>query len=110
MHAIYHEPLPSGWREEPLGALVVTKRGCSWSKEQERERPANGSIPVIRIPNIQHSLDLGDLLHLDGLSTDQRSASAVTKGWTLMVGSNGNPKRIGDSVFLDVDREMVFAS
>lgn len=110
MHAIYSNPLPLGWLEEPLGGLVTTKRGCTWSKEQERERPNADTIPVIRIPNIQASLDLTDLLHIQGVSANQRSASAVTKGWTLMVGSNGNPKRIGDSVLMEVDREMIFAS
>lgn len=110
MHSIYNIPLPSGWLEEPLGTLVETKRGCSWSKEQERDRPVEGTIPVIRIPNIQSSLDLTDLLHIDGLSAEQRASSAVTKGWTLLVGSNGNPKRIGDSVLMEEDREMIFAS
>jgi type I restriction enzyme S subunit len=110
VHTIYQEPLPTGWKEAPLGSLVVTKRGCSWSKEQERERPSETTIPVTRIPNIQASLNLGDLLHLEGVSAAQRAASAVTKGWTLMVGSNGNPKRIGDSVLVTADRQMVFAS
>ncbi|QNI70896.1 restriction endonuclease subunit S [Cyanobium sp. NS01] len=110
MHTIYDNPLPSGWLEEPLGTLVETKRGCTWTKEQERDRPAEGTIPVIRIPNIKSSLDLKDLLHIYGLSADQRTSSAVTKGWTLMVGSNGNPKRIGDSVLMEEDREMIFAS
>ena len=100
MHAIYDDPLPSSWVEEPLGTLVETKRGCTWTKEQERDRPADGTIPVIRIPNIQSSLDLTDLLHIDGLSVDQRASSAVTKCWTLLVGSNGNPKRICDSVLM----------
>src|ERR1700730_12869251 len=110
MHVLYDSPLPSEWLEEPLGSLVETKRGCSWSKEQERDRPAEGTIPVIRIPNIQSSLDLTDLLHIDGISAEQRASSAVTKGWTLLVGSNGNPKRIGDSVLMEEDREMSFAS
>lgn len=110
MHVIYDNPLPSGWLEEPLGSLVETKRGCTWTKEQERDRPADGTIPVIRIPNIQSSLDLTNLLHIDGLSNEQRASYAVTKGWTLLVGSNGNPKRIGDSVLMGEDREMIFAS
>jgi restriction endonuclease S subunit len=110
MHTIYDNPLPPGWLEASLGSLVETKRGCTWTKEQERDRQAEGTIPVIRIPNIQSSLDLTDLLHIHGLSADQQTSSAVTKGWTLMVGSNGNPKRIGDSVLIEEDREMVFAS
>lgn len=110
MHTIYENDVPSGWIEEQLGSLVATKRGCSWSKDQERSVPGERTTPVIRIPNIQNGLDLHDLLHLEGVTEDQRAASAVNKGWTLMVGSNGNPRRIGDSVFMQEDREMVFAS
>ncbi len=110
MHTIYENEVPAGWIDRLLGSLVVTKRGCSWSKDQERSVPSEHTIPVIRIPNIQNGLDLTDLLHLEGVTTEQRAASAVSKGWTLMVGSNGNPRRIGDSVFVQQDREMVFAS
>lgn len=110
MHWIYDNPLPDGWSEERLDALVTTKRGCSWAKEEEREQPGSATIPVIRIPNIKKRLDLSDLLHIEGVTNEQKESSAVTKGWTLMVGSNGNPKRIGDSVLMEEDREMVFAS
>jgi type I restriction enzyme, S subunit len=110
MHCIYETPLPLGWNEKPLGALITMKRGCSWSKDDEREQASEDTIPVIRIPNVQKSLDLNNLLHLQGVTKEQREASAVARGWTLMVGSNGNPKRIGDSVFMEEDQEMVFAS
>jgi len=110
MHWIYDTPLQKGWCETPLGKLVQTKRGCSWSKEQEREQPSATSIPVIRIPNIQKRLVLDDVLYLEDIGVAHRVTSAVTKGWTLMVASNGNPKRIGDAVLIEEDREMVFAS
>lgn len=110
MHEIYADPLPSNWEEQPLGTLVETKRGLTWSKEQERNRSNCDTIPVVRIPNIQESLDMSDTLHLEGVTPEQRVDSAVTRGWSLLVGSNGNPKRIGDSVLIEQDREMVFAS
>ena len=107
MHTIYEDEAPSGWVDKPLGSLVATKRGHSWSKDQERSAPSESTIPVIRIPNIQNGLDLTDMLHLEGVTIEQRAASAVSKGWTLLVGSNGNPRRIGDSVFVQEDREMI---
>ncbi len=110
MHTIYDNPLPEGWAEGPLDSLVATKRGYSWAKEDEREQAGPDTTPVIRIPNIKEQLDLSDLLHIEGVTEEQKATSAVTKGWTLMVGSNGNPKRIGDSVLMEEDREMVFAS
>ncbi|WP_417733006.1 restriction endonuclease subunit S [Rosistilla oblonga] len=111
MHEIYPNPLPDGWAEFPLGELVETKRGCSWAKPQERKAANGNTVPVIRIPNVKKStLDMEKTLHLSDVSREQRESSAVSKGWTLMVASNGNPRRIGDAAFMDRDREMVFAS
>lgn len=110
MKPIYITPLPQGWIEVELRQAVILKRGYSWSKDQEVSRPEPGTTPVIRIPNIQARLDLTDLLHLRGLTETDLARSAVTKGWILFVGSNGNENRIGDSVLVDCDMQMVFAS
>lgn len=110
MKPVYDTPLPSGWQELPLRDAVQLKRGYSWSKDQEVSRPQPDTIPVIRIPNIQSRLDLTDLLHLRGVTPDDIAESAVTKGWILFVSSNGNENRIGDSVLVDCDMKMVFAS
>lgn len=110
MRPIYSNALPKGWIEEPLREMVTLKRGYSWSKEQEVSRPENGVVPVIRIPNIQARLELGSLLYLRDVPERDLEKSAVTKGWILFVASNGNESRIGDSVLIDKDLRMVFAS
>jgi type I restriction enzyme, S subunit len=110
MKAIYDTPLPRGWSEEPLAKLVVTRRGYTWEKGDEVDRAEVDTIPVIRIPNVQDTLDLTDLIHLRNVSTDAIERAAVTKGWLLFVGSNGTQDRIGDSVLIEEDRPMVFAS
>jgi len=110
MKAIYDTPLPHGWSEEPLAKLVVTRRGYTWEKGDEVDRAEADTIPVIRIPNVQDTLDLTDLIHLRNVSTDAIERAAVTKGWLLFVGSNGTQDRIGDSVLIEEDRPMVFAS
>ena len=110
MKPIYDTPLPKDWSESELRHAAIRKRGYSWSKEQETSKPDDGTIPVIRIPNVNDHLNLGDLLYLRGVSEDARRESGVSKGWILFVASNGNPSRIGDSVLISKDREMVFAS
>lgn len=110
MRAIYDQPLPDGWSEEPLGKAVVTRRGYTWEKADEVDRAEADTVPVIRIPNVQDTLDLTDLIHLRNVSPEALEKAAVTKDWLLFVGSNGTQDRIGDSVLIEEDRPMVFAS
>jgi len=110
MKAIYDTPLPDGWVEESVAKVVVTRRGYTWEKADEVERAESDTIPVVRIPNVQEALDLQDVLHLRNVSPEAVQKAAVTKGWLLFVGSNGTQNRIGDSVLMDEDRPMVFAS
>src|SRR5262249_42691705 len=108
--SVYDNELPTGWEQEELCKVTLRKRGYSWAKDDETDRPDTTTVPVLRIPNIQQKLDLSDLLHIRNVSGDALRDSGVTKGWILFVGSNGNPDRIGDSVLMTVDRPMVFAS
>ena len=110
MKAIYDTPLPDGWVEEPLASVVVNRRGYTWEKGDEVGRAESDTIPVIRIPNVQDTLDLADLLHLRNVAPEAIEKAAVTKGWLLFVGSNGTQDRIGDSVLIEEDCPMVFAS
>ena len=110
MKAIYDTPLPEGWSEEPLAKVVVTRRGYTWEKADEVGRAEADTVPVIRIPNVQDTLDLTDLIHLRNVSPEALERAAVNKDWLLFVGSNGTQDRIGDSVLIEEDRPMVFAS
>jgi type I restriction enzyme, S subunit len=110
MKAIYDSPLPIDWVEEPLAKVVVTRRGYTWEKADEVERAEMDTIPVIRIPNVQDMLDLTNLIHLRNVSPEAIEKASVTKDWLLFVGSNGTQDRIGDSVLIEEDRPMVFAS
>ncbi len=110
MKAIYDSPLPAGWQELPLAKVAIQRRGYTWTKEDEVEQPGPDTVPVIRIPNIQDTLDLEKMLHLRNVPDDAMQKSAVTKDWILFVGSNGTQNRVGDSVLIEEDRPMVFAS
>lgn len=101
---------PSDWRTDVVGSAIEIKRGVSWSKEQEHTTPYDGAVPVIGISNVQERLELDNLLWLSGLKPKTIEQKRVEKGWSVMVGSNGNRKRIGNAVFVEQDAEFLFAS
>lgn len=108
MKQLYDNPLPQGWNEKPLAKMITLRRGYTWTKEDEIDRPEEGAEPVIRIPNVQDRLDLADLVYLRNISPEALEKTAVSKGWLLFIGSNGSQDRIGNSVLIEEDRAMVF--
>ena len=101
---------PSGWSSSAIGSVCTFSRGVSWKKSQERRSPTAGAVPVLRIPNVRETLKLTDLLYIDGLTKAQQAKARVKRGWTLLVGSNGNPKRVGNCVYVAKPRDFLFAS
>lgn len=103
-------PHPADWRTDAVGSAIEIKRGVSWSKEQEHAAPYDGAVPVIGISNVQERLELDKLLWLSGLKPKTIEQKRVERGWSVMVGSNGNRQRIGNAVFVEQDAEFLFAS
>jgi type I restriction enzyme S subunit len=103
-------PHPADWSLSTVGKEVEIRRGVSWSKEQESAEAKDYTVPVLRISNIQSRLELDDILHLSGVPEKARQMKKASKGWSVLVGSNGNRNRIGNAVFLDVDTDFLFAS
>ena len=101
---------PTGWSYSSIGEVCTFGRGVSWKKSQERRLPTQDAVPVLRIPNVQKTLDLTRLMYIDGLSKAQQAKARVKRGWTLLVGSNGNPKRVGNCVYVDDPYDFLFAS
>ena len=65
---------------------------------------------MLGIRNVQQSLKLNDTVWLTGLSQRSVASSTVRRGDILMVGSNGNPARIGNAVRIDVPGVYLYAS
>jgi len=103
-------PHPPDWSVTTIRKAVEIRRGLSWSKEQEREQQRDDTVPVLRITNIQERLDLSDTLHLSGVPAEARALKKVGRGWSILVGSNGNRNRIGNAVFQTEDTDFLFAS
>jgi len=99
------------WVETTLGDIASVDRGASWSKSQERFESSSESVPVLRIGNVQlDGIELDDVLHIEGLRY-KPTQSIVGRKTIVMVGSNGNPKRVGNSFLASADTDgFVFAS
>lgn len=82
-----------------LGDLARVDRGASWSAKQEIEE---GGHPVIRIANVQpEGFDLSEVRRVEGLKPRDIARSSIGEGSILLVGSNGNPERIGNAYLSD---------
>ena len=103
-------PRPEDWETTTVGESIEIKRGISWSKDQEHESGAPGRVPVIRVGNVQGRLDLTDLMYLSGIDLETKAANRADKGWTILVGSNGNRARIGNAILYRDEAELLFAS
>jgi len=102
--------IPEGWTQRTIGELAVLRRGLTWRKDQECESLVSDSLPVLRIPNVQQRLVLDDVLRVRGVTQTDRERYRVSVGSSLLVGSNGNPQRVGNCVFIDHGTEFLFAS
>lgn len=99
-----------GWNPTTLGAVAYITRGVSWRDENETSPTTAEALPVLGIRNVQRSLKLDETVWLAGLSQKAVASSTVRLGDILMVGSNGNPARIGNAVRIDVPGVYLYAS
>ena len=88
----------------PLSARSIVERGVSWSAKQQ---VTDGTgVPVVGIPNVREGfLDLQDPTYISGVSEKVVKASQLSDLSILMVGSNGNPERIGNVALCDKSTE-----
>jgi|GEM_PF-2661386 len=86
-----------GWKETTLGEVASVERGVSWSKEQESWQPVQGAVPVVRIGNVQLSgIAMSETLYVRNVKKTSIDMKAILTSTILMVGSNGNPDRVGN--------------
>lgn len=93
-----------------LGKVLAFSRGITWSHGQERRSPGPNRYPVIRIPNLQTRLNLDDILFLEVPRGGRFSDCVTRKGDILLVGSNGNPARVGNAIQIEAEENFLFAS
>ncbi|HEY1060058.1 MAG TPA: restriction endonuclease subunit S [Daejeonella sp.] len=99
-----------GFKQEKFKKLIEHKSGYTWGKEQELDKPEQGTVRVLTVTNIQEKLDLSSKLYLKDVKDRDRKEKSVSKDWTIAVSSNGNRKRIGNAIFISDDTDYLFAS
>ena len=99
---------PMGWETVRLSEIVSEFRyGTS---KKGHDGTADGSLPVLRIPNV-----VSGAINLDGLKHTILDAKELqrlklAKGDLLFVRTNGNPQYIGRCSTFDLDLDAAFAS
>jgi type I restriction enzyme S subunit len=101
---------PDQWERVSLADVSDISRGTSWRDENETAPETEGALPVLGIKNVQANLELTDVTWLKGLPLSAIKSSTVECGDILMVGSNGNPARIGNAVRVDEPGRFLYAS
>jgi len=99
--------IPQGWSVCHLEDAANVMRGLSWERDQE---VASGGLPIITIPNIQERLHLDGMTRLEGINDSNVRKFSLAYGDTVLVGSNGNPERVGQAVSVPRGAEVLFAS
>ncbi len=98
--------IPACWEVVRLGDVAEVDRGVSWAREQESSVPLTSTVPVVRIGNVQRDgFRMEDTLYIRDVPEAERVRRSVKPGTLVMVGSNGNPNRVGN-VFLANEQVM----
>ena len=99
---------PNGWETVRLNEVVSEFRyGTS---KKSRDAAAEGSLPVLRIPNVVNgAINLDGLKHAI-LEAKEQQRLKMAKGDLLFVRTNGNPQYVGRCSVFDLDLDAAFAS
>lgn len=94
------------WSTATLEEVAEARRGISWKRDAEH----NGGVRVLTIPNIKRRLKLDGGVRIDRVSEADREKFSLRQEDVLMIGSNGNPQRVGQAVIVPEDVDALFAS
>jgi type I restriction enzyme S subunit len=101
----------SEWRKVKINEIAEISRGISWKSSEEFDSYQEGTIRVYKIPHIQPN----SRFQLENNKVYIRKPSNYEKyllgdNDILMVGSNGNPERVGNVVRYKKSENALFAS
>lgn len=103
-------PIPSAWRSAPLQTVADVRRGLSWEIEREVERSHPDAMSIVTIPDLGNMLTYEAKKLIEAPTTGELARFSISHGDLLLVGSNGNPDRVGHAVWVPAGRQGLFAS
>ena len=85
--------LPKGWGEAKISEVARLVRGVNYKKEDARDAPADGILPVLRANNIDRELNFENLVYVPErrVSVDQK----IRKGDIVIAMSSGSKNLVG---------------
>lgn len=96
------------WELVKVSEVADAGRGLSWRREQETEDEASPGI--VTIPNVGSRLNPVPRKRLADVSPKDLETYQLHESDILMIGSNGNPERVGQTVRVPTNVELLFAS
>lgn len=97
---------PTGWAISTVDEIGEARRGFSWKRDAE----SDDGVRVLTIPNIGRRLRPEGGVRIDQVATKDREKFSLRQNDVLMIGSNGNPMRVGQTVRVAADTDALFAS
>jgi hypothetical protein len=101
-------------REQPtwitFGEAVAFSRGLVFRGDQVRNEPSSSTISCVGIPCIgdDERVDERGLVFVADVSPAHAARSQICAGATLLIGSNGNPDRVGNCAYVSEASRRVF--
>jgi len=85
-------------------------RGLTYDGGQVRRTPSSTTIECVGIPSIapNERIDPTQVVFVDDILPHEATKRKILSGATLLVGSNGNPDRVGNCVFVPSESGQVF--
>jgi type I restriction enzyme S subunit len=93
--------MPKGWARTNLGQIASVLRGVTYRKEDARDRPAQGLVPLLRATNISSTLSLDEVLYVPEKYVS--SEQLLCAGDVVIAASSGSKSIVGKAALLDHD-------
>lgn len=93
-----NNPRLESWEQIRLGDVLDVIRGVSYEKQDSRDAPADGLVPILRATNIGASLNFNDLVYVPStyVSAEQR----LKRGDSVVAASSGSRSVVGKAAML----------
>jgi type I restriction enzyme S subunit len=100
--------LPKGWELATIGNVAETIRGVTYKKENSRQQPEAGLVPILRATNINGKLDFDDLVYVPEKCV--ADLQILKLGDIIIAASSGSKSVVGKAARLTDDWKGSFGA
>ncbi len=100
--------VPKNWCWVKLGNIVELERGITFPASAKKSEMEEGLIPCLRTANVQHILEIDDLIYVDRSHMKKNTNKLVREGDIIMSTAN-SLELVGKLAIVEnINREMTF--